>query len=505
LADVFISYAQEDRPWVARLASAIERAGLTVWWDVRSTPGQAFDLQIEDELKRAKAVVVVWSRESVASRWVRAEASDAFDRSILVPVLKDAVTPPLVFRQLHCANLKDWAGESDEVFGALMSEITRMVATPAAAASGAIKLAWQPVERQSPGGWRLALVAAGLAAATAATVWLAPWQPSPTVDAVVQDSPSPPVPLGDLDPQVDPRLKDVVTAARAAAALAHQADRDAAATALEADAAAAEARKMWDRAKGVAGSARAAAETACSGSTAPDGYICTQGQGGTSLRGEGACPGDACVLTGFGIYEKAQWGRTEGRIESGDFILGCSTFVIGDVYCGQLKDLYGDGSGVYEQKTGSIYAGTFKAGLPDVIGVMDHSAIADTSLDGSGGDIYRGGLKDGRSHGLGQIKFRNGISYSGGWDDSTLNGHGVYTANSGTVFAARFERGPAVIGTIAYADGRLFVGAIEDNTTLIEAHPREGVLYAADGTIARQGRWKNNLLVEDFSTPATPP
>jgi hypothetical protein len=503
LADVFISYAQEDRPWVAGLAAAIERAGLTVWWDVRSTPGQAFDLQIEDELKRAKAVVVVWSREAVESRWVRAEASDAFDRGILVPVLKDPVTPPLVFRQLHCANLTRWDGESNDVFGAFMSEITRMVATPSAAvASGAVKLAWQPVEPRPRRGPILMLAAAALVAVAAAAFWLVPWS-SP---AAVETPPSaPPVAARDLDPAVAPRLKEVVKAAREAAALAHEADRAAAAAAGEADAAALDARKVWDRAKGVAGSARAAAETACTGGTPPDGYVCFQGPGGTSLRGEGACPDGTCVLTGFGVYEKAQWGRTEGRTENGDFTLGCTTFVIGDVYCGQLKAFYGEGSGVYEQKTGSIYAGAFKAGLPDRLGVMDHSATPDTSLDGSGGDVYRGGLKDGRSHGLGQIKFRNGIGYSGGWEDSILNGHGVYTANSGTVFAARFERGPAVIGVITYPDGRVFVGAIEDNMTLIEAHPREGVLYAADGTIAKQGRWKNNLLVEDFSVPTAPP
>jgi TonB family protein len=123
LADVFISYARDDRDWVQALARQIEGQGLSVWWDIHNRPGQSFDTQIERELNAAKSVIVVWSKDSVGSRWVRAEAGDAMERGILVPILKDAIVPPLAFRQIHCANLSGWTGGMTGELPGLISEL----------------------------------------------------------------------------------------------------------------------------------------------------------------------------------------------------------------------------------------------------------------------------------------------------------------------------------------------------------------------------------------------
>jgi hypothetical protein len=55
---------------------------------------------LQSELDKARAVVVVWSSHSVASRWVKAEAGEGLRRGILVPVLVDASLPPLGFRNI---------------------------------------------------------------------------------------------------------------------------------------------------------------------------------------------------------------------------------------------------------------------------------------------------------------------------------------------------------------------------------------------------------------------
>ena len=123
MADVFISYARDDRDWVQALAAQIEDQGLTVWWDIHNRPGQSFDTQIERELNAAKSVIVVWSKDSVGSRWVRAEAGDAMERGILVPLLKDPIVPPLAFRQIHCANLSKWSGGMTGELPGLISEL----------------------------------------------------------------------------------------------------------------------------------------------------------------------------------------------------------------------------------------------------------------------------------------------------------------------------------------------------------------------------------------------
>ena len=84
---VFISYAAEDRERARRLADYLESRGWRVWWDRNIPVGRAFDEVIENALREARCVVVLWSKAGVASRWVRSEASDAARREILVPVL----------------------------------------------------------------------------------------------------------------------------------------------------------------------------------------------------------------------------------------------------------------------------------------------------------------------------------------------------------------------------------------------------------------------------------
>jgi hypothetical protein len=63
---------------------------------------------IEEALTNAKCVIVLWSRESVQSQWVKAEASEAAKRRVLVPILADEVKIPLEFRRIQSARLIDW-------------------------------------------------------------------------------------------------------------------------------------------------------------------------------------------------------------------------------------------------------------------------------------------------------------------------------------------------------------------------------------------------------------
>jgi len=108
MADVFISYARSDKARVAPLVAAIEAKGWSVWWDPEIDPGQEFDRQIVAELKIAAAVLVVWTPNSVDSRWVRGEARDGAERGILVPVRFEAATLPIDVRALHTIDLDDW-------------------------------------------------------------------------------------------------------------------------------------------------------------------------------------------------------------------------------------------------------------------------------------------------------------------------------------------------------------------------------------------------------------
>lgn len=121
MADVFVSYCRRDRARVAPLVEAVAARGWTVWWDPEITPGQEFDERIAAELAQARAVLVVWTPASVASRWVRGEAREAADRGILVPVRFEGATLPLDVRVLHTIDLDagDAAGRVPEMLEAV--------------------------------------------------------------------------------------------------------------------------------------------------------------------------------------------------------------------------------------------------------------------------------------------------------------------------------------------------------------------------------------------------
>jgi adenylate cyclase len=139
VADVFVSYARSDRARVAPLVAAIEAKGWTVWWDPEISPGQEFDRQIAAELKIAKAVFVVWTPNSVESRWVRGEAREGAERGILVPVRFEGADLPIDVRALHTTDVDDWADDPQspqiqEVIRALDAIIARQRASQPATA-----------------------------------------------------------------------------------------------------------------------------------------------------------------------------------------------------------------------------------------------------------------------------------------------------------------------------------------------------------------------------------
>lgn len=112
MSDIFISYARADKDRAELLAEAFSRQGWSVWWDREIPPGKSFDETIENALNSARCVIVLWSKDSVSSRWVKTEAAEGAARGILVPVLIDKVRIPLEFKRIEAADLFDWRGDS---------------------------------------------------------------------------------------------------------------------------------------------------------------------------------------------------------------------------------------------------------------------------------------------------------------------------------------------------------------------------------------------------------
>ena len=112
MSDIFISYAREDRDKAKALAELCQQQDWSVWWDRRIPPGRSFDEVIEEALGAAKCVVVLWSKSSASSDWVKGEAAEGLRRKILVPVRIDSANVPLEFRRLQTVDLSDWKGEA---------------------------------------------------------------------------------------------------------------------------------------------------------------------------------------------------------------------------------------------------------------------------------------------------------------------------------------------------------------------------------------------------------
>ncbi|MDM0053754.1 toll/interleukin-1 receptor domain-containing protein [Variovorax sp. J22R115] len=107
---VFLSYSSRDRATAGRLADALARDGLDVFWDRSILAGVDFTEVIQMELELSRSVVVLWSASSVGSRWVRSEANWGIERGILIEVKIDASRPPLPFGQLQTPDLSNWTG-----------------------------------------------------------------------------------------------------------------------------------------------------------------------------------------------------------------------------------------------------------------------------------------------------------------------------------------------------------------------------------------------------------
>ncbi len=114
MSDIFISYASEDRNRVKFLAHALERKGWSVWWDRRIPTDKPFDEVVQEALNTSRSVVVVWTKTSVKSTWVKNEARKGLKRGILFPVmLLKEIEIPLEFEHMRAAQLMDWQPDQD--------------------------------------------------------------------------------------------------------------------------------------------------------------------------------------------------------------------------------------------------------------------------------------------------------------------------------------------------------------------------------------------------------
>lgn len=101
---VFLSYAQEDKDWVAEFASALQDAGTSAWFDQsRLLLGDDWRAQIQDALRQSRVLVLILSQKSLQNPWMLFELGAAVaDNKRIIPVVREGIPveklPPAITR-----------------------------------------------------------------------------------------------------------------------------------------------------------------------------------------------------------------------------------------------------------------------------------------------------------------------------------------------------------------------------------------------------------------------
>lgn len=137
---VFLSYDRDDEHKGQTLVSALEASGFCIWWDGLIGGGSAYADRIQEALTESDVIVVLWSKHSAQSHWVRDEASFGRDRNRLVPVTIDGTKAPLGFQQLQNIDLSHWHGNVEaREFKRLCRSIRSIAGAPASDAPGPVR------------------------------------------------------------------------------------------------------------------------------------------------------------------------------------------------------------------------------------------------------------------------------------------------------------------------------------------------------------------------------
>ncbi len=104
MSDVFISYSHADRTVAEALANDLKARGFRVWWDAELVSSDDFYEVILEALRQAKVAIVIWTKASAKSNFVRDEARFALHLKKLIATREGTLDPleiPFGFQGQH--------------------------------------------------------------------------------------------------------------------------------------------------------------------------------------------------------------------------------------------------------------------------------------------------------------------------------------------------------------------------------------------------------------------
>lgn len=176
MPDIFLSYSSKDRDMAARVEAALSAAGYKVFWDQETPTGRDWNSWIGEKLKASRAVVVLWSKTSAASRNVVHEATISIEAGKLIPVVIEPLKAsdfPMGFYTVQSVSLAGFKGGDhpgmDKLMAAVQAKIGKRGGLPniGAAMTGTLGHFSKKdvVEAPKPKRWPFAIGLAALALA----------------------------------------------------------------------------------------------------------------------------------------------------------------------------------------------------------------------------------------------------------------------------------------------------------------------------------------------------
>jgi hypothetical protein len=151
----------------------------------------------------------------------------------------------------------------------------------------------------------------------------------------------------------------------------------------------------------------------------------------------------------------------------------------GDRYEGEFVDGYPKGKGTIYFSEGDRYKGEFD-GHPNGKGTFYYAD----------GDRYEGDIVDGNREGTGTKYFSDGRRYEGNWVGNKANGRGTLYVQ-GFRYEGDFVDGVVTKGTLYWSSGQRYEGDFVNDIA-----NGKGTMFFPDGSIDRQGIWKDGVLVK---------
>jgi len=111
----------------------LEAEGWSVWWDKSLGAADLYRDEIMKQLAAARAVITIWTPNSIRSDWVRAEAGTAKKEGKLIPVKTPDVAYadiPLPFGEMHTENLE----ATELIRAAVVAQLAKPEIEPSAVA-----------------------------------------------------------------------------------------------------------------------------------------------------------------------------------------------------------------------------------------------------------------------------------------------------------------------------------------------------------------------------------